>query len=83
MITLARAVIYTAPECPHSKNLKDFLSEHGIDYEERSVLSSPESFDELREISGQMAIPVLIVDDDHFVGFDRRAERRIKRKLGV
>lgn len=83
MMRMARATIYTAPECPHSKRLKEFLSENNVDFEEKSVLASPKAFEEVKELTGQMAVPVLVVDDDHFVGFDRRAERRMKRKLGV
>ena len=43
----------------------------------------PDTLDELRELSGQMAIPVTKIDGDFFIGFDRRTERRLKRKLGV
>lgn len=80
---MARATVYTAPECPHSKNLKEFLSEHNVDYEEKDVVKVPEVFEKVKEITGQMAVPLLVVGDDHFVGFDRRVERRLKRKLGV
>ena len=83
MTCMTRATVYTAPECPHSKNLKQFLTEIGVDFEEKCVLTSPETFAELKEVSGQLAIPVLVIDGESFVGFDRRAERRIKRKLGV
>ena len=80
---MARVEIYTAPECPHSKALKEFLSETGIDYSEHCILTSPEMAARVKEISGQMGIPVTVIEDAHFVGFDRRAQRRIKRQLGV
>lgn len=80
---MARVVIYTAPECPHSKALKEFLNEAAIEYEEHCILTSPEMSAKLKDISGQMGIPVTVIEDTHFVGFDRRAQRRIKRQLGV
>ncbi|MFW9964425.1 MAG: glutaredoxin family protein [Candidatus Sifarchaeia archaeon] len=80
---MAKAVVYTAPECPHSKLVKEFLKGFNVEIEEKKVLEHPDSFQELKELSGQMAIPVTIIEGDFFVGFDRRAERRIKRKLGV
>jgi glutaredoxin len=83
MMIMARATIYTAPECPHSKRLKEFLSESNVDFDEKSVVESPDLLKEVKELTGQMAVPVLVVDDNQFVGFDRRVERRIKRKLGV
>ncbi|MFX1369167.1 MAG: glutaredoxin family protein [Promethearchaeota archaeon] len=76
-------VIYTAPECPHSSKLKEFLKEAGVSAEEKCILTNPETAAELKKLSGQMAIPVASVDGEIFVGFDRRAERRLKRKLGV
>jgi glutaredoxin len=76
------AIVYTAPECPHSKKLKEFLKEIGVDIEEKDVFASPGVFDELFEKSGQKAVPVAVIGADVFVGFDRRAERRIKRAIG-
>ncbi len=80
--TMATAVIYTAPECPHSKKLKEFLNEKGVQYEEKCVLTNPGTFEELAKISGHKAIPVTAVGDDIFVGFDKRVERRLGRRLG-
>ena len=79
---IVKAVIYTATQCPHSKRLRKFLSEKGINVEERCVLTSPGLFDELYAVSKQRAIPVAVIDGEVFVGFDRRVERRIARKLG-
>ena len=76
------AIVYSAPECPHSEKLKEFLKEIGIDIEEKDVLSSPGIYDELLEKSGQKAVPVTVIGEDVFVGFDRRVERRIKRAVG-
>jgi glutaredoxin len=80
---MPKATIYTAPECPHSKKLKSFLQENEIDFEEKSILSSKEALDELKEVSGQMGVPVTVIGDGVFAGFDNRVERRIKRQLGV
>jgi glutaredoxin len=80
---MPKAVIYTAPECPHSENLKIFLKDVGIEFEEKCILTSPDIQSELKELSGQIAVPTTVIDGDVFIGYDRRAERRIKRKLGV
>ena len=79
---MAKVVIYTAPECPHSKKLKQFLSEAGTEIEEKCILTNPETLAELIEVSAQRAIPTTVLGEDVFVGFDRRTERRLKRKLG-
>ena len=80
---MAKAVVYTAPKCPHSEKVKKFLSSVDVEVEDRCVFDTPDTLDELRELSGQMAIPVTKIDGDFFIGFDRRTERRLKRKLGV
>jgi glutaredoxin 3 len=80
---MTKPVIYTAPRCPHSEKLKAFLSELGIDYEEKCVLTNPELFAEIMEKTGQKGIPVLDSGTDLFVGFDKRTERRLKRALEV
>ena len=80
---MTKAIIYTAPECPHSKKIKEFLLENNVDIEEKCVLDSADTFEELKKVSGQMAIPVAIIDGDVFIGYDRRSERKLKRKLGV
>ena len=51
--------------------------------EEKCILTSPETTVELKELSGQIAVPTTVIDNDVFIGHDRRSERRIKRKLGV
>ncbi len=80
---MSKVLIYTAPQCPRSKELKEFLATNNIAFEEKCVIDSPEVFEELYGVSEQRAIPVTVVDDDKFVGYDRRVERRLRRKLGV
>ena len=80
---MVKAVLYTAPKCPYSKLVKEFLRDLNVEVEEKNVLTNPDAFHELKELSGQMAVPVTKIDGDFFVGLDRRAERRLKRKLGV
>lgn len=80
---MPKAIIYTAPDCPYSKRLKVFLTENGVDYEEKCILDSKDIRDELKQLTGQMGIPATVIGDAIFLGFDSRVERRIKRHLGV
>jgi glutaredoxin len=80
---MTKATVYTAPQCPHSEKVKAFLKENNVEVEEKCVLDSIELIDELKEVSGQLAIPATIIGDDVFIGYDRRTERKLKRKLGV
>lgn len=80
---MAKATIYTAPKCPHSEKLRIFLKESGIDYDEKCVLTNPETFAEVVEKTQQKGIPVTVIGTDVYVGFDRRTERRMKRTMGA
>jgi glutaredoxin len=70
-----------APKCPHSANIKAFLEEAGVQVEERCILDNEDILQEMIDVSGQKAIPVTVMGEDVFVGFDRRIERRLKRRL--
>lgn len=79
---MKKVTVYTAPRCPHSKAILEFLKEKGADIEEKCILDSPEIQQELKEISGSMAIPATVIGDQVFVGgLDRRTERRLSRAL--
>ncbi|MFX0108808.1 MAG: glutaredoxin family protein [Candidatus Hodarchaeota archaeon] len=80
---MAKAVIYIAPDCPHSKKLKEFLDSIGTSYDEKCILTDSTTLEELIEVSSQRAIPTTVIDGDVFIGFDRRTERRLRRKLGA
>jgi len=79
---MAKAVIYTAPQCPHSKRMKQFLADKGVSFEDKCVLTDPAIFSELVRVSNQQAVPVAVIDGEVYVGFDKRVERRILRKIG-
>jgi glutaredoxin 3 len=51
--------------------VKEFLSRKGLNYEERDVSANPSYADELVRNTGQMGVPVTIIDGQMVVGFDR------------
>ncbi len=50
---------------------KGFLSQKGIPYIEKDVSTDAAAVDEMFEKSGQLGVPVIIVDDEVVVGFDK------------
>ncbi len=79
---MKKVTVYTAPNCPHSKKILEFLQEKNAEISEKCILKNPEVLDELKEVSGAMAIPVTVVDEQVFIGgLDRRNERRLSRAL--
>ncbi|KAB1198409.1 MULTISPECIES: glutathione S-transferase N-terminal domain-containing protein [Haloferax] len=59
-------VLYALDGCPYCVNVHDALSEAGVDYETHWVEPLHSDRDEVKRVSGQRAVPVL-VDEDHGV----------------
>jgi glutaredoxin 3 len=51
--------------------VKELLSQRGIDFKERDVSRNPSYAQELAESTGQMGVPVTIINGQIVVGFDR------------
>ncbi|MEM3452997.1 MAG: glutaredoxin family protein [Candidatus Hadarchaeum sp.] len=72
--------IYTTPTCPYCIMAKNFLRENGIEFVEKNVASDRAAAVEMVEKSGQMGVPVLDINGEIIVGFNREA---IKRALDL
>ena len=66
-----KVVIYSTPTCPHCKRAKDYLSQKGISYVDYDVAADRGKADEMIHKSGQMGVPVIMVDDEIVVGFNQ------------
>lgn len=51
---------------------KDFFDQHKIEYKEFNVAEDKEAREEMIEKSGQMGVPVIDVDGEIIVGFDKK-----------
>lgn len=75
-----KITIYSTPTCTYCKMAKEFLTEHNIGYEEFNVAADLEKRKEMIEKSGQLGVPVIDIDGNVFVGFDKSA---IAKQVGV
>lgn len=75
-----KVTIYTTPTCVYCKMTKSFLGEHHIAYEEKNVAEDEAARDEMVEKSGQLGVPVIDIDGNIVVGFDKP---RLSQLLGV
>jgi len=66
-----KVVIYSTPTCPVCKRAKAYLSQKEISYTEYNVATDKEKAHEMIHKSGQMGVPVIIVDDQLVVGFNQ------------
>jgi len=63
--------VYSTPTCPYCVTLKKFLKEKGIDFADIDVSSDENELKEMIEKSGQMGVPVVDIDGEIVVGFNR------------
>ncbi len=72
--------VYSTSSCPWCTRAKQFLKENNIDFQDIDVSANQQAADEMMQKTGQMGVPVLDVDGQIIVGFDKE---RIKSALGI
>ena len=72
--------VYSTPTCPFCTRAKQFLKDNNVAFEDIDVSESQEVAQEMIDKSGQMGVPVLDIDGEIIVGFDKD---RITEKLGL
>ncbi len=63
--------VYSTPTCAYCVTLKKFLDEKGIKYESIDVSQSAKDLQEMVDKSGQMGVPVVDINGQIIVGFNR------------
>jgi glutaredoxin-like YruB-family protein len=63
--------VYATPICPYCLTLKAFLKKNNIEFEEIDVSQDKKAQEEMIEKSGQMGVPVIEIDGEIVVGFDK------------
>lgn len=65
--------VYSTPTCPWCKKAKEYLNEKKIEFEDIDVSKNQEAVNEMMEKSGQMGVPVLDINGEVIVGFNKEA----------
>ncbi len=61
--------IYSTPTCHYCQLAKAYFKEHGIAYTEHDVAADIEKRKEMIQLTGQLGVPVIKINDNVFVGF--------------
>ncbi|MEK7462216.1 MAG: glutaredoxin family protein [Patescibacteria group bacterium] len=72
--------IYSTPVCHFCHAAKDFFKENNIEYTEHDVAADLEKRTEMIDMTGQMGVPVIRINDDVIIGFD---EGKLKELLAL
>ena len=77
---MAKVTIYSTPTCPYCKMAKEFLMEKNVEFTDIDVSRDQARAQEMIDKSGQMGVPVIDVDGNVMVGFDKKA---LAKAVGV
>lgn len=72
--------VYSIPTCPYCIRAKQFLKDNNVEFENIDVSSDQAAAEQMIQKSGQMGVPVLEIEDEIIVGFDKE---KIKQSLGI
>ena len=77
---MKNVTVYSTPTCHFCRLAKDFFKANNVAYTEYDVANNLEKRKEMIEKSGQMGVPVIIIDNELIVGFDKP---QISKMLGL
>jgi len=66
-----KVTVYSTPTCPYCVMAKNYLKEKNIPYEDIDVSANPAKAREMIQKSGQRGVPVIDIDGNIIVGFNR------------
>ena len=69
--------IYSTPTCVYCKTLKGYLKKNGIDFEDIDISKDEQQLQKMIKDSGQMSVPVVDVDGEIIIGFDKEKIDRL------
>lgn len=79
-MSVSKVTIYTTPTCGYCKAVKAHFKESNIEYTEYDVADDSNRAQEMIQKSGQMGVPVIEIDGEIVVGFDKS---RLDGLLGI
>lgn len=77
---MPKVKIFSTPTCPYCVTLKEFLKEKHIEFEDVNVAEDREAREEMIHKSKQMGVPVVEIDGEIVIGFDKE---KISKLLNI
>ncbi|MBP9748330.1 MAG: glutaredoxin family protein [Candidatus Pacebacteria bacterium] len=68
---MKNVTIYSTPSCHFCHMAKEYFKENNIAYTEHDVAADMEQRKQMVDKSGQMGVPVIQIDNDLIVGFNK------------
>ena len=68
---MKKVTVYSTSTCPWCDRVKDYLKDKNYDFAEVDVGRDPGALQKMVDLSGQMGVPVVVVDQEVVVGYNR------------
>ena len=65
--------VYTTPTCGFCRQVKSYLQQRGVPFTEHDVSRDRTAATQMVQLSGQQGVPVVVIDGQVVVGFNRPA----------
>jgi glutaredoxin-like YruB-family protein len=75
-----KVIVFTTPTCSWCRAVKQYFREKRIRFKEIDVSRDPRAAQDMMRRTGQMGVPVILIDNRPIVGFDKA---KIDRLLGI
>jgi glutaredoxin-like YruB-family protein len=73
-------IVYGTLSCPFCVRAKEFLKDNSVDFQDIDVGADQKKAQEMMDKSGQRGVPVIDIDGEIIVGFDKE---KISETLGL
>lgn len=68
---MAKVKVFSTPSCSYCVTLKEFLKNNDIEFDDIDVSEDKTALVEMVKKSGQMSVPVIDIDGEIIIGFDK------------
>jgi glutaredoxin-like YruB-family protein len=79
---MMKVVVYSTPTCPYCTMAKEHLKNLGVRFTDINVAADPVAAGRLFEMTKQMGVPVIVINEKAIVGFDKNAIDRALKASG-
>lgn len=69
---MKKVIVYSTPTCIYCQMLKDWLKKNNIPFTGHDLSQDAERREEVIKKTGQMGVPVIEIDDEIIIGFDKK-----------
>jgi glutaredoxin len=67
---MENVIVYTSTNCPHCRQVKSFLNDKGVEFEERNIEQNEDYAQQVWDM-GLRAVPVTVIGDKRIVGMNK------------